>query len=276
MDNVEWNDNKTEKEDKTETIKSARPILAKKVTDYIRLELLKHQKDLQSQENGNTIQLEKFVKTYNDLKDSVTKIPYGDSERKEEREEALRKINAYEYKYKGNGIDDKGDSIVLSEQDINELIKLIQESIETLGFSGSASFSNATVFMQSTLLDLVNSIDGKSDLPSNLEKREEANKYITYLKSNGSFIPTGLSSSEQNLIYSYGYGNAFQISSPEKVLFRMEKDGTISIEEAIEEKTPLQQREAELSSLEAKKEKMIEIDELQSKLSQKEGQDIGE
>lgn len=243
-----------EKEIREDIVKSAWPMVAQKATYYLRQELLLHQMSLKENDTQNCITFDEFIENFIRDKNKANSMPEGP-----ERNESFKKLMQYKQYIETP----QGDRILLSEQNLDELMSLVTESIETLGgVGGNTGSASPIFFMRGRLMDLEDKISKEPDSPEKLEKLEKINRYMTYL-----YLDTriGLEPNAKFLSYEqagiFG-GNAFQISQydPKIIFFGIKMDGTVTrdlevslIEEAIADRENSQEKLENLDMQEALK-----------------------
>lgn len=149
-----------------------RTIIADKFIGVLRQELLQHQLELREYD-GKVISLEEFMKKYMELKKAFEEANDGI-----QKEEAQEKLNAYISKYAPQNMD---DVILLTEDNIDELLGMLKEEIESnpLHLHGDgASCCGMMSFIASKLEDLKLGLEKQDD---SSEKIKRLNMYLEYL-----------------------------------------------------------------------------------------------
>ena len=227
MEASEYKPQKKE-EVRPDIVKSAYPLVAQKVTYYLRQELLLHQINLRENGTQGTISLDEFIEHFIAETNRLEQMPEGP-----ERDEGYSKLQKYKYKYASLL---HGDKIILSEQNMDELMELVSESIETLGgLGGLTGSSTAVFFMRGRLYELRDKITKEPDSPDKFEKLKKIEKYMEYVYLNDRI---GLEPRTKLLRYEQGGyygGSGFSITQDPKTpydrsrsLFSIEMDGTVT------------------------------------------------
>jgi len=241
-----------------------------KAMEYLRRDFENHQKELrelqemQGGESADIISFDELMPMYTELDDKAWELQTGP-----EKDEIVRKLNHYEAHYGGPYHNDEGivgDRVLLSDQNMEELFGLVRESLETNGFGGIPMDVSSNGLVKVALLNLSNSPTVKEDP----EKNNKLKKYLNYIGLGDS---VGQTNEGRFYRFSTGYfDDLIQIyTGPKpKTVFLMKKDGTVTIDSENPERTPLEQREEELSGLEAEREKIDDIEKTFSKLQENE------
>jgi len=202
--------------------------IANRITYHIRKLFIEHQEELRTRNSEETIKLDEMVQGLMEAIDNMNKISD-----KQEWIKAFGEIEKnYFNKYRPTmNVDGsfRSDNVVLSEQNIDELMGLVKESIGTVRLEElPRDVINVSGFVRETLRNLRRKIEEQEEGPDKKDKIEKIDKYLVYYMSLGDVGVTN-----NDVIYStIGEGKFFEMKRlvSDDILLSVGMDGTIKID----------------------------------------------